>query len=119
MQLNHIKNKIMKKNIINEEINTPFSLDWEGLHSLGEIKKDIKKLEYLGVTHIDISEYNSYGDTYIIFSAFIRREETDEEAKQRIILEENKKLLLEEKKFKLYQLLKEKFQNRNIDNQTK
>jgi hypothetical protein len=51
---------------------------------LSKIKKDIEELEKLGVTHLDIDTYESYGCVSIEIEAINERLETNLEVAKRI-----------------------------------
>ena len=59
-------------------------LDWEYGMPINRIREDLAELEKLGVTHIYIDSYESYGDSYLDIKAISERLETDEEFNDRI-----------------------------------
>ena len=63
------------------KINYP--LDWTYRVSIKKLKKDIKEIEKLGATHVNIEHGIDYDCPYIEIDAICRRIETDEEFEQR------------------------------------
>ena len=64
--------------------NISFNFDWTYGVELSKFKKDIEELEKLGVTHLDIEAYESYGCVSITIEAINERFETDLEVAKRI-----------------------------------
>ena len=71
--------------------NIKFDFEWEYGVELSKFKKDIEELEKLGVTHLDIEAYESYGCATITIDAINERFETDSEVQKRIDDEEFRK----------------------------
>jgi 6-phosphofructokinase len=61
-----------------------FDLDWTDGVKIEKLKEDIATLEELGVTDVDISLEDNYGDCCIVIRAYIEQIETDEEFNARI-----------------------------------
>jgi len=80
------------------------SLEWEYGVEISQIKKDIKQLEKLGATHVEINIEYEYGNPYIEIKASSTRLETDDEYQQRI--DEQNKRQEEMKRRELEQLEK-------------
>lgn len=87
----------MTKQITNHKVDFLFS--WTYGVSIEKIREDLDALEKLGVTSINIEEYEEYGNSGIRIEAYTTRLETDEEYNTRI---QYSKDLLE--KFQLYEL---------------
>jgi len=71
----------MKKEVIDFELNYRF--DWSEGIEIEKIKEDIKELEKLGATHIEITSHAEYDSHYVDFKGICKRIETDEEFEQR------------------------------------
>lgn len=104
----------MKKQKIKVKI--PFLFEWTYGIDISKIKEDLRTLENLGATIIEIESEDSYGSSSVIIEAFCRRIETDEEYLQRI--EKHKKHKDEIKRIELEQLekLKAKYDKSNNNN---
>ena len=75
---------------ITRNFEVKYLLDWRYGVEMSQLKKDIKELEKLGATHVDIYIEYEYGEPYIEIIALSNRLETDDEYQQRID-EQNKR----------------------------
>lgn len=100
---------IHKKQIIDKVVEISF--DWEYQTSIEDMKEDIKRIELLGATHININmESDGYGDKYLLFSSVEKRLENDEEFKSRKDYAKNAQKSIEEREISLLKSLKEKYE---------
>ena len=102
----------MSYKTIDEKISYP--LDWLYYINLEDLKEDIKNLEKLGVTHIEIEPFVSFDVASAEITAFKTRIETYEEYTERIHNENKRKSKVEQDELKLLQKLKNKYENGKI-----
>lgn len=103
---------MIKKQIIQEEVAYP--LDWTYGVSLAQLKDDLAALEKLGVTSVNIEteELPYDGGTAVSIKAFIRREETDQEFKERRDKIKSMQKRTEEQELETLKRLKEKYKDK-------
>jgi hypothetical protein len=102
-QLKH--NSAMSKHLVRLEIDYGFH-DWKYNVEINKIREDLDKLEKLGVTHIEITEW----DDSVSIVAVQERLETDEEYKKRRDEAETREIQRMEQERELYQSLKAKYE---------
>ena len=71
---------------IKQKLQEPVTtFDWSGDQPIEKLESDIKELKKKNVTHVNIKVETDYSDySYVVFSAFKERLETDKEFKTRI-----------------------------------
>ena len=79
-----------------------YTLDWTYGVDISKLKQDLVELEKLGATHVEIDPYTEYDCAYVTICAISRREETDEEALERIRIQQQR--IEQEKQYELQQL---------------
>ena len=87
-----------------------FALDWGYGISIEEIKKDIKLLEDIGATGIDITLEDEWGNDFLSIVAFTNRLETDKEFSERLNLNNKEKEDQKIHELKMLEILKNKYE---------
>jgi hypothetical protein len=93
------------------KVNIEYKLDWTYAVEIQKIRKDLDAIELLGATHVDIVPDLEYDCPIVTIQAYVEREETEEDIKLRLKLEEEKKALIEANERQQLMLLKLKYEN--------
>lgn len=101
-----------KKQIVQEEVKYP--LDWTYGVSLEQLEKDIAVLKKLGVeeVYIEPDEMPYGGGATVNIRAYIHREETDQEMKERLDKLKATQKRAEEQELAMLKKLKEKYKDK-------
>lgn len=97
----------MKKKVKRFEV--PFDFDWTYGVTIEKIRKDLDELEKLGVKKIDIIAEEIWGSPSITITAFIEREETDEEFEKRLNEEKQRQEEIKRRELQQLEQLKSKY----------
>jgi len=84
-------------------------LDWS-YRTIDEIRKDLDRLELLGVTGVEIEVEESYGSTRVKFQPFVLREETDEELAGRLAEQQAREESKRAFELRQLEILKQKYE---------
>lgn len=84
-------------------------LDWS-YRTIDEIRKDLDRLESLGVTGVEIEAEESYGSTRVKFQPFAFREETDEELVARLAEQQAREECKRAVELRQLEILKQKYE---------
>lgn len=96
----------MKKEI---RADIDFYFNW-GFVTIEKLKEDLRELEKLGVTEIEIEPYDDYGDLSVSMNAYTRRLETDEEFRARVDYEIRLKEVVRNNELSELERLKAKYE---------
>jgi len=99
----------MEKKIIIKTID--YELSWIYGVSIERIREDLKAVEELGATHIEIEAFENYGEIDLSVESYVKRLETDEEFNKRLNKEKDLLKQLQERELQEYKRLKSKYDN--------
>lgn len=88
-----------------------YELDWSYSVEIQKIRKDLDALELLGATHVDIVPDLEYDCPVLSIQAYVEREETEDDIRERLALQEKQQALVEAKERQQLMMLKLKYEN--------
>ena len=97
----------MKKRVKRFEV--PFYFEWTYGVAIEKIRKDLDELEKLGVKEIDIETEEGWDSTSVTITAFMEREETDEEFEKRVNEEKQRQEKIKRRELQQLEQLKAKY----------